>query len=78
MSSLDRVFHHQRMFSDGRLITASSFDICQLHEDFCLVSSAFGNAKATVSTQDGGKDVHSLHIELDKREREETPEQSGR
>lgn len=63
------IFHHQPTFNEterererwsGKLMKMSSFDICQLCEDFCLVSSAFCYANTTVSTHNGGKRVTRL------------------
>lgn len=81
------IFHHQPPFNEtegererrsGKLMKMSSFDICQLWEDFCLVSSAFCYANTTVSTHNGGGNVshvsHAPHIEFDKLQWEETTE----
>lgn len=45
----------------GKLMKMSSFDICQLCEDFCLVSSAFCYANTTVSAHNGGETRHMSH-----------------
>lgn len=65
------IFHHQPPFNEtegererwsGKLMKMSSFDICQLWEDFCLVSSAFCYANTTVSTHNGGGEAsHTSH-----------------
>lgn len=80
------IFHHQPTLNEtegererwsGKLMKMSSFDICQLCEDFCRVSSASRYANTTVSPHKGG-DVshvsHAPHIEFDKLQWEETTE----
>lgn len=58
-----------QMWSSGRLIKTCTFDTCQLCEDFCTVSSAFGMQTPLFPyTERRGEitDAHTQHIKCDK------------